>query len=91
MRPSYIILIESGERLDLANAHEFNPNEYAWIGRNVGFSFCPHAPNESYCFSPDYAPDYGLTDTAHTVLYRAYDSDGHLVCEDTDHVTMFWL
>ena len=28
MKPSYIILTETGERFDLNKANEFNPNEY---------------------------------------------------------------
>ena len=86
MRPSYIILTETGERLDSNQANEFNPNEYDFThllkGRYLGFYFSPEYPNESYCYVPDYDPEYGLTDTATTVGFKAYDSDGYLICED---------
>ena len=93
-RPSYIILIETGERLDIANAYEFNPNEWAWKDREIGFSYAEAQPDESYCYSPDHDErfdDDGEPTTAHTILFKAYDQDGNLICQDVDHVTSFWL
>lgn len=95
MKPSYIILTETGERLDLCNAEEFNPNEYAWKELGIGFSFCEYEPDGSYCYRPDYDERFigedGIPTTAHTILFEAYDQDGNMICEDTDHVTSFWL
>ena len=85
MRPSYIILTDSGERLDLCNAYEFNPNEYdlsyEFQGRQIGFYFTSLYPNESYCYIPDPNEDDEPI-TATTIGFRAYDSAGHLICED---------
>ena len=95
MRPSYIILIESGERLDLNQANEFNPNEFAWKDHGIGYSFCEYEPDGSYCYRPDYNErflgDDGIPTTAVTIPSRAYDQDGNMICEDTDHATSFWL
>ena len=81
MRPSYIILTKSGERLDIANAYEFNPNEYAWKDRLIGFCFSEKYPNESYCYTPDIEDDNEPI-TATTLGFKAYDAAGNLICED---------
>ena len=84
MRPSYIILTETGERLDSNQANEFNPNEYDFThllkGRYLGFYFSPEYPNESYCYTPDPNGDDEPI-TATTLGFKAYDSAGHLICE----------
>jgi hypothetical protein len=85
MKPSYIILTETGERLDLNQANEFNPNEYdlsyEFQDRKIGFYFTSLYPNESYCYTPDYdGEDEPITAT--TLAFKAYDETGHLVCED---------
>jgi hypothetical protein len=85
MKPSYIILTETGERLDLNQANEFNPNEfdlsYEFQDRCIGFYFTAMYPNESYCYRPDPNEDDDPI-TATTLGFRAYDSAGHLICED---------
>lgn len=85
MRPSYIILTDSGERLDIANAYEFNPNEYdlsyEFQDRKIGFYFSPEYPNESYCYTPDPNGDDEPI-TATTIGFEAYDDAGHLICQD---------
>ena len=85
MRPSYIILTETGERLDLNQANEFNPNEYDFThvlnGRYLGFYFSAEYPNESYCYAPDPNEDDEPV-TATTLGFKAYDEDGHLICQD---------
>lgn len=91
MKPSYIILIETGERLNLSDAYEFNPNEYAWKDRLIGFCFSEKYPNESYCYKPDIDDPEEEPITATTILFKAYDEDNNLLCEDTDHVTGMWL
>lgn len=95
MKPYYIDLIESGERLYLGDAWEFNPNEYEWQAGRYGFWYDPERPNESYVYEPVFDPnfdgDLGECTTARTILFRAYDEAGNLICEDTDHVTSFWL
>lgn len=85
MKPSYIILTETGERLDLNQANEFNPNEfdisYEFLDRLIGFYFCPEYPQESYCYSHDMdGEDEPVTAT--TIGYRANDDAGHIICED---------
>jgi hypothetical protein len=91
MKPSYIILTETGERFDLNQANEFNPNEYEWHqGDNwvnsVGLYIEVNDLTESYCYRPDFDerfddPEDGPT-TATTLAFKAYDETGHLVCED---------
>ena len=92
MKPSYIILTESGERLNILDAIHYNPNRaetyYEWASRKIGFCFSKKHPNESYCFTPDQEDD---PITAHTVLFRAYDESGNIICTGSDHVTQFWL
>ena len=90
MKPSYIDLIESGERLYLNQAEEIYPNEFTWVTPDIWFVFKPEHPNDSVCFDPVYNAD-GWPDMAKTILFRAYDEAGNLICEDTDHVTSFWL
>lgn len=93
-KPSYIILLESGERLNINEAIEFNPNEYEWIDRETGFYFEEDDPNESYCYKVDHDErfeDDGVPVTATTQFYRAYDEDGNVVCEEIEHITGFWL
>ena len=93
MKPSYIILTESGERLDLSQANEFNPNEYdlsyEFQDKAVGFYFSSLYPNESYCYTPDPNEDDEPI-TATTIGFRAYDEAGHLICED-EGGSGFWL
>lgn len=91
MKPSYIILIETGERLNLSDAYEFNPNEFAWKNDTIGFFFSEDYPNESFCYSPDIDDPEEEPITATTILFKAYDEHDNLVCEDTDHVTGMWL
>lgn len=85
MKPSYIILTETGERLDLNQANEFNPNEYdlsyEFQDRKIGFYFTSAYPNESYCYTTD---DNGEDEPimATTLAFEAYDQDGQLICED---------
>ena len=85
MRPSYIILTDSGERLELANAYEFNPNEYdlsyEFQDRKIGFYFTSLYPNESYCYTPDIEGDEEPV-TATTLAFKAYDAAGNLICRD---------
>jgi hypothetical protein len=85
MRPSYIILNDSGERFDLNQAHEFNPNEYdlsyEFQDRNIGFCFSPEYPNESFCYEPDPNGDDEPI-TATTLGFKAYDAAGDLICQD---------
>lgn len=86
MRPSYIILTETGERFDLNQANEFNPNEYdisyEFQGRLIGFYFTSLYPEESYCYSPDIDDPEEEPVTATTLGFKAYDAAGHLICED---------
>lgn len=78
MKPSYIILTETGERLDLNQANEFNPNEYVWA--NIGLYCDPDYLSESYCYTPDYEGEDEPT-TATTLGFRAYDPAGNLICQ----------
>ena len=86
MRPSYIILTDSGERFDLNQANEFNPNEfdlsYVFLDRLIGFYFAALFPEESYCYSPDIDDPEEEPVTATTLGFKAYDAAGHLICED---------
>lgn len=86
MRPSYIILTETGERFDLNQANEFNPNEfdvsYEFQDRLIGFYFTALYPEESYCYSPDIDDPEEEPVTATTIGFKAYDATGHLICED---------
>lgn len=94
MRPSYIILTETGERLDLNKANEFNPNEYdlnfEFQDRLIGFYFSSEYPEESYCYSPDIDDPEEEPVTATTIGFKAYDETGHLICED-DGGNGIWL
>ena len=85
MRPSYIILTESGQRLDLANGYEFNPNEFAievhWDDVPIGFYFATEYPSESYCYSPDIEDPDEEPVTATTIAFKAYDENDNLICE----------
>ena len=93
MRPSYIILTKSGERLDLNQANEFNPNEFdlsfEFQDKNIGFYFSPEYPNESYCYTPDPNEDDEPI-TATTIGFRAYDETGNIICQD-EGGNGFWL
>jgi hypothetical protein len=93
MRPSYIILTKSGERLDIVNAYEFNPNEfdilYEFQDRKIGFYFSPEYPNESYCYTPDPNEDDEPI-TATTIGFEAYDETGNVICQG-DGGNGFWL
>lgn len=86
MRPSYIILTETGERFDLNQANEFNPNEYdlsyEFQDRLIGFYFAALCPEESYCYSPDIDDPEEEPVTATTLGFKAYGAAGHLICED---------
>lgn len=94
MKPSYIILTETGERLDLANAYEFNPNEfdlnYEFQDRKIGFYFSPDDPEESYCYTPDYEDDEDEPTTATTLGFIAYDEAGNIICQG-EGGDGFWL
>ena len=86
MKPSYIILTETGERFDLNQANEFNPNEfdvsYEFQDYFMGFYFTSLHPEESYCYSPDVDDPEEEPVTATTIGFKAYDAAGHLICED---------
>lgn len=98
MKPSYIILTESGERLNMNQANEFNPNEFEWHqGDNwhesIGL-YWGDDPGERYCYRADYDerftdPDDGPT-TATTLAFRAYDSAGNMIFENEGGLG-FWL
>ena len=85
MRPAYIILTETGERFDLNQANEFNPNEYdlsyEFQDRKIGFYFKSLYPTESYCYTPDIEGDEEPV-TATTLGFKAYDAAGNLICQD---------
>lgn len=99
MKPAYIILTESGERLDLNQANEFNPNEYEWHQgddwRNaVGLYIEPNDLTESYCYRPDFDERFDDPEdeptTATTIAFKAYDKDGNLLFEN-EGGNGFWL
>lgn len=94
MRPSYIILTETGERFDLNQANEFNPNEYdisyEFQDRLIGFYFSSLYPEESYCYSPDLYPDGDEPITATTIGFKAYDETGNVICQG-EGGNGFWL
>ena len=94
MRPSYIILTDSGERLDLSRANEFNPNEFdvtfEFPDRLIGFCYSHDYPEESYCYSPDIDPDGDEPITATTIGFKAYDETGNIICQG-DGGNGFWL
>ena len=93
MRPSYIILTDSGERLDLSQANEFNPNEFdvsfEFVDRLIGFYYSPEYPNESYCYTPDPNEDDEPI-TATTLGFIAYDENGNVICQG-EGGNGFWL
>lgn len=93
MKPAYIILTDSGERLDLNKASEFNPNEYdlsyEFQDCKIGFYFTSLYPNESYCYTPDYEGDDEPI-TATTLGFKAYDESGNILFEDNGG-NGFWL
>ena len=94
MRPSYIILTDSGERLYLDGAQQFSAYEYEWQAGRFGFWFDPEQPNDSYCYEPIFDPDFdgdlGECIQARTIPFRAFDAAGHLICQDNGGVC-FWL
>ena len=91
MKLAYIILNDSGERLDISKANEFNPNEYDFTpvlkDRCIGFYYDPEYPDEAYCYTPDQDEE---PETATTLGFKGYDEDGHLICEDEGGCGM-WL
>jgi hypothetical protein len=92
MKPSYIILTETGERLDLNQANEFNPNEYAWMndsGLNIGLYCNPEYLSESYCYTPDIEEDDEPI-TATTLAFMLYDESGKMIFSD-EGGNGFWL
>jgi hypothetical protein len=100
MKPSYIILINSGERLDLNKANEFNPNEYEWHQANdwrdaVGLYVNPNDLNESYCYKADFderfMDEYDSPSTATTIAFKAYDKNDNLLFQDLEGGCGFWL
>jgi hypothetical protein len=86
MKPAYIILTETGERIDLCQANEFNPNEFdlsfEFSDRLMGFYYTALYPEESYCYKPDLDPDGDEPTTATTVGFKVYDSDGNTICQN---------
>ena len=84
--PSYIILLESGERLDLSKANELCPNEYS-LGERLIFAYEPNDPNESRLFEVD---DPNDPDRATTIPYALFSADGTLLAM-SERVTIFWL
>lgn len=100
MRPSYIILTDSGERLDLNQANEFNPNEFEWHTSDnwrdaVGLYIEPNDLTESYCYKADYderfMDDEDTPSTATTIAFKAYDEAGNVLFEDPEGGCGFWL
>ena len=98
-KPSYIILLESGERLNINEAIEFNPNEYEWHDSDdyrdaVGLFIDVNDLAESFCFRADYDerfddPEDGPT-TATTIAFKLYDEEDNLLFED-EGGNGFWL
>jgi hypothetical protein len=98
MKPSYIILTESGERLDMNQANEFNPNEFEWHQGDdwrdsIGL-YWGDDPGERYCYKADYDerftdPDDGPA-TATTIAFKAYDNAGNVIFADEGGIG-FWL
>ncbi len=94
MKLSYIILNDSGERFDLSQANEFNPNEYAWIDPN---GFLPtialswDAENlDGFCYMQDPNDDPNDPAIGVTIAFSSYDANGCLLYSDEGGVT-FWL
>ena len=94
MRPYYIILTETGERVYIADAYEFNENEfdltYEFDSPKIGFCFSPDYPEESFCYTPDIDPDGDEPATATTLGFIAYDEAGNVICQD-EGGDGFWL
>lgn len=92
MELSYIILTESGERLYMNQANEFNPNEFCWINPND-----LHAPVvlvwdnlESFCYMQDPEDDPNDPTIGVTIPFSAYDANGCLLYSDEGGVPV-WL
>ena len=85
-KPSFIILLDSGERLDLNESNELHPNEFA-LGERVILVYEPKNPNESLCFEVD---DPNDPDRATTIPFELYSNDGTLLAR-RERVTVFWL
>ena len=94
MTLSYIILNDSGERLDLSKANEFNPNEFAWTDPN-GF-LPPVALSwdddnlDGFCYMQDPNEDPNDPAIGVTSPFSAYDSADNMICQDEGGVA-FWL
>lgn len=86
MKPFYIILTDTGERLELSDAFRYEPNDYEVIyeftERLLGFDFAVLYPNESFCYRVDPFEDEPTTAT--TIAYQAYSEDGHLLCQSAE-------
>lgn len=98
MLPSYIILTKTGERFNLNESTEFNPNEFEWHQGDSWIDatglFWDDEHGERYCYRADYDerftdPEDGPT-TATTLAFRAYDSAGNMIFED-EGGNGFWL
>ena len=94
MNISFIILTASGERLDLNEANEFNPNEYAWSNPNDPNEYVAllwDAKNlEGYCYKLHPEDDPNDPTRAVTIGFKAYDSEGNEICQDAGG-GLFWL
>ena len=48
----------------------------------MGFYYTTLYPEESYCYKPDLDQDGDEPTTATTVGFKAYDSDGNMICQN---------
>lgn len=92
MKLSYIILTESGERLDMNQANEYQPNEFCWInlndsGRDYGLRYQPNDCT-GLVFTTD--PNDSEPIMAMSVPFQAFSADGVLLFDNADSVP-FWL
>lgn len=92
MELSYIILTESGERLNMNQANEYQPNEFCWInpndsGRDYGFRYQPN-DRTGFVFTTD--PNDPEPAMAVTVPCKGYTAGGVLLFDNADSVP-FWL
>lgn len=92
MKLSYIILTESGERLNMNQANEYQPNEFCWVnpndsGRDYGLIYQPNDCT-GFVFTTD--PNDPEPAMAVTVPCKGYTADGVLLFNNADSVP-FWL
>lgn len=94
MFPKYIILPDTSRTLTIASAKvtkdpDDNPT-YEWYEQNVGFTFIPDLPHESFCFQAILEEDSEPPALADTIAFEAYDSDDNLICSGKGG-NRFWL